>query len=262
MKIADPISKDFPVKAQRDALNPGVLDSKGIRMPPSYNMQVDDNMTADVKQYIKKTASLSIIGLEDLSGATQSYQDYPLSFKKWDPLYAELQLLVGHDVNSRRMVVIISKNRRLKVLCYLKEEGWTILGHFKTIRQICTALGILNSAAEYFPWAKAQLFVLENLLRIVIQNRFIQAKASKKFREEISISKTRLPTSMYYRMNSIAAGMEAQFVYANDLEMKIGEQITTAVLIIYDYLFNNEPWECPIGHIVPRVGPTNLDFVW
>ena len=55
---------------------------------------------------------------------------------------------------------------------------------------------------------------------------------------------------MYHGMNSIEAGMEAQFAYANDLEMKIGEQITTAVLTIYDYLFNNEPWECPIGHIV------------
>ena len=39
-------------------------------------------MYADVEKYIKRTATMSIIGLEDLSGAAQSFQEHPLSFKK------------------------------------------------------------------------------------------------------------------------------------------------------------------------------------
>ena len=54
-------------------------------------------------------------------------------------------------------------------------------------------------------------------------------------------------------MNIIGAAREAQFVYADDLELEIGKTITEAVLTIYNYLLSNEPWECPIGHIVPRV---------
>ena len=49
-------------------------------------MQVDNCMFADVKEYIIKTATMNIIGLKDLSGAAQPFKEYPLSFKKWDPL--------------------------------------------------------------------------------------------------------------------------------------------------------------------------------
>ena len=74
---------------------------------------------------------MSIIGLEDISGAKQPFQEHPLSFKKWDLLYAELRLLVSHNVNTWRMVIIISKNQRLKVLCYQREKDWIISGHSK-----------------------------------------------------------------------------------------------------------------------------------
>ena len=119
MSIANPISKAPPVKAQKDALNTGALDSQGNRLPPPYSMQVNNCMYADVEDCFIKTATMSIIGLKDLSGVAQPFQKHPLSFKKWDSLCAELCLLVGHDVNTRQMVVTISKNQQLKVLCYL-----------------------------------------------------------------------------------------------------------------------------------------------
>ena len=252
MLIADPISKDPPVKAQKDALNTGVLDSQGNRLPPTFDMQVDSCMYVDIEKYIKRTATMSIIGLKDLSGAAQPFQEHPLSFKKWDPLYGKLRLLVGNGVNTRRIVILISKDRQLKIRCFLQEEEWIVSSHSKTIGQICTVLGILNSAAEYFPWARAQLFVLEHLFRIAIRTCYIQAKASKKCKEDISAKKQRLPPSMYYRMTSIEAVVEAQFAYANDLKITIPEHATAGVLIIYKYLVKNKPWECPIGHIVPR----------
>ena len=101
MTIADPISKDPPVKAQKCPLNLGVLDSQGNQLPPTFDMQVDDCMYANILEYIKRTATMSIIGLEDISGAAQPFQEHPLSFKKWNPHYGELRLLVGNDVKSR-----------------------------------------------------------------------------------------------------------------------------------------------------------------
>ena len=151
MLIVDPILKDPPVKVQKDALNPGVFNSQGNQLPPLYNMKVDDYMFTDVKEYIIKTATTSIIGLNNLFGAAQPFQKQPLSFKKWDPLYGELRLLVGNKVNTWHMVVLIFKDQQLKVICFLQEEDWIFSGHSKTIRQICTVLGILNSAAKYFP---------------------------------------------------------------------------------------------------------------
>ena len=253
MSIADPILKDSPVKAQKDALDLGVYNSQGNQLPPSYNMQVNNCIFADVEEYIKKTATMNIIGLEDLSGATHPFQEHPLLFKKWDPVYGELCLLVGNDANTRQMVVLISKDRRLKVICFLEEDDSIVSGHSKTIRQICTVLRILNSDGEHFPWARAQLFVLENLLCIAIRTRYIQAKGSKKCQEDISTKKQRLPPSMYYRMTSIEAVVEAQFAYADDLEITIPKQATAFVCTIYKYLVRNQPWKCPFGHIIPRI---------
>ena len=132
MSLADPISKDPLVKTQKDAMNLGVLDSQGIQKPPLYSMQVNNFMFADIKEIIKKTAGLSIIFLKDISGAAQSFQEHPLSLKKWDPLYAELCLLVRQDVNSWQIVIIISKNQRLQVLCYIYKKK---AGSFEPIQK-------------------------------------------------------------------------------------------------------------------------------
>ena len=75
----------------------------------------------------------------------------------------------------------------------------------------------------------------------------------QKIPRNISIKKQCLPPSMYYRMMSIEAVVKAQFAYANNLKIIIPRQATAAVCTIYKYLVNNKPWECSIGHIVPRI---------
>ena len=54
-------------------------------------------------------------------------------------------------------------------------------------------------------------------------------------------------------MKSIGAKDEAAYVYRNDLKVIINETITARILILFRYLTQNKPWECPIGHIVPRI---------
>ena len=253
MSIADPISSDPPEKAQMDTLNPGVLNADGSRQAPPFSMQVDDCMYADTKEFILKTAGISIVSLEDIAGKIHPNMKGPFSVEKWNRIYSEYRLLVGHEINSRRMVVIISAIRKKKILLFLFEENWITAGHKKTIRQICSVLGILNSAAEYFPWARAQLFVLENLLRELIRARFIQAKRSPTLRKQIEEKQNRLPPALFHRMKSIEAIDEAAYVYSNHMKVIILKTVTSRICILFKYLTQNEPWECPIGHIVPRI---------
>jgi hypothetical protein len=74
------------VPASRDALNTGVFRNNGSRKPPTFPMQVDDCMYANVDEYFKLTAASSIISLEDTFGV--------------NPVYNEERLLLGHELNT------------------------------------------------------------------------------------------------------------------------------------------------------------------
>jgi hypothetical protein len=78
------------------------------------------------------------------------------------------------------MVVIVSAKRRTKIISYMTAEGWTTVGSSKTIREACTVLGLIGSAAEYNPWAQSQLFILQNLVREELAKRFKAAKISER----------------------------------------------------------------------------------
>ena len=237
--------------AFKDELNTGVFNNDGSRKPPVFPMQVDDCMYADVDEHFKLTAASSIISLEDTFGEDHPCQEKALSEKKFNPVYNEERLLVGHEVNTRRMVVIVSEKRQAKVVSYLTKEGWTTPGSTKTIREACTVLGLIGSAAEYHPWARAQLFILQNLVREELQKRFLEAQVSARLRKTIDNKKRRLPTSLLYRMSSIQARTFAEYMYRNGVKMNIGEAIVKSIkIIIYSLL--RKRWECPIGHIVPR----------
>ena len=166
--------------ASRDALNTGVFRNNGSRMPPTFPMQVDDCMYADVDEHFKLTAASSIISLEDTFGVDHPCQEKALSEKKFNPVYNEERLLLGHELNTRRMVVIVSAKRRTKIISYMTAEGWTTVGSSKTIREACTVLGLIGSAAEYNPWARSQLFILQNLVREELAKRFKAAKISER----------------------------------------------------------------------------------
>jgi hypothetical protein len=145
--------------ASRDALNTGVFRNNGSRKPPTFPMHVDDCMYADVDEHFKLTEVSSKISSEDTFGVDHPCQEKALSEKKFNLVYNKERLLLGHELSSRRMVVIVSAKRRTKIISYMTTEGWTTVGSSKTIREACTVLGLIGSAAEYNPWARSQLFI-------------------------------------------------------------------------------------------------------
>jgi hypothetical protein len=143
-------------------------------------MQVDDCMYANVDEHFKLTAASSIISLEDTFGVDHPCQEKAVSEKKFNSVYNEERLLLGHKLNTRRMVVIVSAKRRIKIISYMTTEGWTTVGSSKTIREACIVLGFIGSVAEYNPWARSQLFLLQNLVREELAKRFKAAKISER----------------------------------------------------------------------------------
>jgi hypothetical protein len=105
--------------ASRDALNTRVFRNNGSRKPPTFPMQVDNCMYANVDKHFKLTAASSIIPLEDTFGVDHPCQEKALSEKKFNPVYNEERLLLGHQLNTRRMVVIVSAKRRTKIISYM-----------------------------------------------------------------------------------------------------------------------------------------------
>jgi hypothetical protein len=150
------------------------------------------------------------------------------------------------------MVVIVSVKRRTKLIDYMTAEGWTTLGLSKTIREACTILGLVGSAAEYNPWARSQLFILQNLVREELATRFIAAKISERLHGLIDNKVRRLPTSMGHRMDSIIAITYTEYTYRNGIKLNVSEAITKSIRIIVLSL-TRKRWECLIGHIVPRI---------
>jgi hypothetical protein len=149
------------------------------------------------------------------------------------------------------MVVIVLAKRRAKIISYMTTEGWTTVGPSKTIREACTVLGLIGSAAEYNPWARSQLFILQNLVREELAKKFKAAKISERLHGLIDNKVRRLSTSMGHRMDSIVARTYAEYMYRNGIKMKISEAITKCIQIIVMSL-TIKRWEYPIGHIVPR----------
>jgi hypothetical protein len=142
-------------------------------------MQVDDCMYADVDEHSKLTSASSIISLEDTFGVDHPCQEKALSENKFNPVYNKERLHLRHELNTCRMVVIVSVKGRTKTISYMTTEGWTTVGSSKIIREACSVLGLIGSAAEYNPGARSQLFILQNLVREELAKRFKAAKISE-----------------------------------------------------------------------------------
>ena len=81
-------------KVNKDSLNLGALDENNNRLPPAYTAHVDDNIFAEVSQYLPRSVTASVVLVDDVFG-------------------------------GRTMMVLVSPRRREKTIKYIEYEGWT-----------------------------------------------------------------------------------------------------------------------------------------
>ena len=239
-------------QANKDKHNPGVLDAHHNRLPPTYPMQVDDCLYADVQEHFPRTAAASVVALEDVFDGHHPYQDAPLSLEKLDPIHTEQRVLLGHYPDTRSMMVRLSPRRLAKITAFLECEGWLLPNHQATLRSIATVTGLLDSASEYFPWGRAQLLVIYGLLRNTIIHFSHRTTRQSRLRDKLKYTTRRMPKDMAYRLRFLKEKYVAQAMWNVKTPIAIPEDVRRSLVTIYKYMKTNQPWEQPIGHIVER----------
>ena len=240
-------------KAEKDALNLGVFNADNSRKPPTTPMQVDDCLYADVAEHFPLTVAASIASLMDVFDGIHPFQESPLSDEKLNSIHKEQRVLLGHEPDTRSMTVKISPRRVEKILKYLSEEKWITPNKKALIKEIATVAGLIGSAAEYFPWAKAQLLILYDLLRKCISEAYDKLCAANRFKKRLTIARNNMPSGMAYRLKFVEATWKAQHIWRNKRPIQIPDDVRKCLQLLYKYLQSGAPWERPIGHIVPRV---------
>ena len=97
------------------------------------------------------------------------------------------------------MTVKLSLRRQEKILGFLADKEWITTRTKATLRELAQVIGIVQSAAEFYPWAIAQLQILQQLARDTITATYYVVKRMHKERHEyVEHVKQQLPNYLSY----------------------------------------------------------------
>ena len=248
--------KPFPEgkfsKANKDSLNLGALDGNKNRLPPAYTAHVDDNIFAEVAQYLPRSVAASVVSVDDVFGGSHEYQEDVLSDEKLNLTYEERRILLGLFPNSRTMMVLVSPRRREKTIKYIEYEGWTTTKLKATIRDIARILGLLQSICDIFIWGQAQLLILQQLLAEAIRKGYKAANRCKRLGQLYQNEASQVPDGLRFRLKYLEETMKVRFLWQCQALIHIPSSVRAAIGVIYNYLKSGKPWQSPIGHLIPR----------
>ena len=91
-------------RANKDSLNQGVFDDNGDRLPTEFTAHVDDNIYAEVEEYLRRSVAVSMVSVDEAFGSSHKYQEDVLSNEKLNLFFEEVCLLLGKLPNSRLML--------------------------------------------------------------------------------------------------------------------------------------------------------------
>lgn len=238
--------------ADPDPLNPGVLDAAGHRLPPQFDMHVDDNMYADILHFLLRTIQASVAALFILLGRPDNPDvPPPLSFDKLETSYNHKRKLVGRLFNSRRLTVGMLPYKRSQLLTLL--QSWLLRTSF-TLPEIAQLLGTLENHTRYTPWARPWYFSLQNAVRRSLHQRFsILQRKSALWTRRASLLRRSLPPALAKRLSPLIARDKAKFLWATDQSFSLDPLTRGAISALHHYVADTtEPWETPLGMIIPR----------
>ena len=201
MKINTNPKDDRPfAQANLDKINHGVKDPNRNCRPPSLTAHVDNCLYTDTLEFMKQTIACSVISCEDVLGGKTTYQEDIISDEKFNAEYEETRVLLGHRLESRAMVVLLSLCCQEKLIAVIEEGRWVDLRQHTTIVEITKINGLLANAGEYLYWVRAQLFNLQELLREEISKGYSCEKAKERVRQQYKKISYSLPSDMSYHL--------------------------------------------------------------
>ena len=251
-KPAESVSTNY-ARANKDSLNPGVLDPQGNRLPPTFTRHVDDSIYADIPRLFPRAVCSSVLGLYGVMGEPSKFAPDVLSREKFESTYSHRRRVLGKQVDTDRMVISMLEEKRRKILDLLKGM---IADDRKlyTITDLAKLIGKLVDAGQYCKWGRAQIFCLENALRKIIYQRWCVLRRTGRVKEADLTKRLRnLPSELRYRLKHLVATEQAKIIWNRRETFKLSSECKVEILALCKFLANREnKWERLIRHFVPR----------
>jgi hypothetical protein len=212
---------------------------------------VDDNLYADVYQFILFTICISVAALFALLGMpTNPLVPSPLSMDKFEAFYNHERKLVGRRFNSRTLTVGMLPYKRERLLELL--HHWVSTPTFDLL-DLSRLLGVLENHTKYARWARCWYFALQNHVRRILFARY-QILERRYGRQGHEARFTRhLPASLMHRLSSLIARDKARLLWSTRQRFSVDASILEAVSHLHSYVASTDsPWEVPLGMIIPR----------
>ena len=237
--------------ADPDSINTGVLDPQGARLPPPYNMHVDDALYADIGLWLVWTVCASIAGLFGILGwPTNGLVPSPLSSEKFEAWHSHERKLVGRLFNSRTLTV--------GMLDYKKQQLSDLLSQWLTrksyeLLDIAHLLGVLENHTKYARWARCWYFNLQNNVRRILHQRHeILLRRYNRDQRELAF-KRQLPGNLLDRLGHLVTSERARLLWSTRQKFSVDPATRSALINLHRYVtMTSNPWEVPLGMIIPR----------
>ena len=237
-------------RAIPDSINKGVFDDDGNRRSPTYDHHVDDNMYADITEFLPRAAAASIIALYEIVGYPDGRIPDPISWDKFESVHGHLRRVVGWEFNSRDLKFSLPADKRKTITdtlaTWLNRPQCTLL-------EAAELHGILTDASRASRSGRASFFSFQNAMRRAIQQRFHQVKGYYQRTHRRRHFASLLPESLHNRLDSLTSREMAALLWKSNTPISLSEAVQFELRQLHSHLADtNRPWSISIAHVIPR----------
>lgn len=247
---ATPAERKAFTRAIPDSINTGVIGPNGKRRAPMYDHHVDDNMYADITEFLPRAAAASVIALYEIVGYPDSRIPDPISWEKFESTHGPVRRVVGWNFNTRDLTFSLPSDKRQNITDLL--ASWISRSHC-TLLQAAELHGTLTDASRANRKGRATFFSFQNSLCRAIQQRFHQVKGYYNRSCKEGEFKAQLPKDLHHRLDRLIARDMATLLWRTKTPIPIPPPVTYELKALHRQFSDfSRPWSISIGHVVPR----------
>jgi hypothetical protein len=209
---------------------------------------VDDNLYADVAEFLMPTIAASILALYLILGFPTSGNRDVVSWDKFTKLLSHKRKCVGWDVDTRRLTVALPADKCEDLQALL--STWIQAEKF-TLRDVAILIGHLGNATSVCRWMRTSYFTIQNTLRRKMLQRHAQILFYKNRQHRSHQMAKKLPSTLLSRLESLVSREIAQDLWNWKQSIPKSTNLHRDLLAIQQSL-RTEPWEIYIPQMIPR----------
>jgi hypothetical protein len=236
--------------AYEDSRNPGVFHPDGSRRPPPYPPHhVDDNLYADVGEFLTVTVAASVLALYLILGFPGPTNPDPVSWEKFENVFSHGRKSVGWWIDSRRLSVALPEYKRDQLITLLLDS--IALPPSFGLLDISELVGHLGTATLVYRWMRLAYALVMAWLWQLLYQRYHAVLHYKSRRHRQDDLARALPRDLHYRLSSLVSRDVAQALWTwrtkhpstPDIRRELGRLKSS---------LETERWEIFIPQMIPR----------